>query len=110
MSRLERKVKLHFKLPTVYNDGTPINPSEFIRVKNYFLDTYGGLSIDNPTTGYWQDSGVTYTDETIEYMVLIGKDRFDKQVKPNLINQIEKFKKRFKQLEILCYYHDVMST
>ena len=94
----------------MYNDGTPVGPDQFILVKNYFLDKYGGLSIDNPSVGYWKDSGVTYTDQTMEYMILIEKTRFESDVEPVLLDEIEQFKKQFKQLEILCYYHEVTST
>lgn len=110
MSKLKRKVKLHFKLPTADNNKKPIPAKKFIDTKNFFIDTYGGLTVDNPSEGYWKDSGMLYTDETMEYIVFIDKKIFDKKVKGTLNKQIEKFKKQFKQLEILCYYHDVMST
>ncbi len=110
MTLLQPKVKLHFKLPTFYNDGNPVDENKFILVKNYFIDTYGGLSIDTPSTGYWVESGVIYRDETIEYMILIKKEQFSSEVEPNLSNEIENFKKQFQQLEISCYYHDVIST
>lgn len=51
-----------------------------------------------------------YKDETVEYLVLSDKNRFFRKVKPNLMKQIQKFKKDFKQIEILCYYHNVIST
>ena len=101
---------MHFKLPKKYNDDININDDEFIDVKEYLLDLYGGLSIGNETLGYWMDSNIEYQDTTIEYMILIEKNEFDKNVKPNIENDINKFKKQFKQLEILCYYHEVYST
>lgn len=110
LSHLQKKIKLHFKLTTSYNDGTPVDPDAFVQVKDYFLDEYGGLSIDNPMTGYWRYSGITYTDQTIEFMILVEKTRFDSNVEPNLLSEINKFKEQFKQLEILCYYHEVTST
>ena len=75
MTRLRPKVKLRFKLPTYYNDGSPIDENEFISVKNYFIGSYGGLSTGAPSSGYWMDLGVIYKDETIEYMVLIERGR-----------------------------------
>lgn len=110
MTQLQPKVKLHFKIPTYYNDGNPIDENEFISVKNYFIGSYGGLSTGAPSSGYWMDLGVIYKDETIEYMVLIERERFRSDVEPGLLREIESFKKRFRQLEISCYYHDVVST
>ena len=110
MSKLKNKVKLHFKLPTSYNNKKSIPAKEFIKVKNFFIDNYGGLTVDSPSTGYWKDSGISYTDEVIEYTIFIEKKMFDNKVKKTLNNQIERFKNQFKQLEILCYYHSVMST
>ena len=110
MSKITPKVKLHFKLPTRYDDNTRIAEKEFVDVKNYFMRTYGGLSIGSKTLGYWMDSNVEYRDTTIEYMVLVEKKRFAKQVKPNIEQEICRFKEQFKQLGILCYYHDVCST
>ncbi len=42
MSKLIPKVKLHFKLPTRYNDNTRIDAEEFVNVKAYFMNTYDG--------------------------------------------------------------------
>ncbi|MDE1728768.1 MAG: hypothetical protein KGH81_06275 [Thaumarchaeota archaeon] len=111
MSRLQKKVKLHFKLPTRYNDGREIADKEYVRVKGYFIDSYGGLSTNLPLTGYWKsDSGIIFTDETIEYFTFISQTTFDKKVKSQITKQIDDFKSQFKQLEILCYYHTVMSN
>lgn len=111
MTKLEPKVKLHFKLPTYYNNGKPINAKKFVKVKQYFLKIAKGVSIDTPSTGYWAESGGTvYHDETIEHMILIKKGEFYSNIEPSLPNMIKDFKKQFKQLEILCYYHDVVST
>lgn len=110
MTRLQPKVKLHFKLPTSYNNGSPVDENEFISVKNYFLRSYGGLSTSAPSFGYWMNSKVTYKDETIEYMILIEKERFHFDVEPDLPKVIKRFKDQFQQLEISCHYHDVVST
>lgn len=111
MSHLQKKVKLHFKLPTRYNDGREIPDEEYARVKDYFIDNYGGLSTSLPSPGYWKsDSGIIFTDETIEYFTLIPQTTFNKKVKSKIPKQIDNFKSQFKQLEILCYYHAVMSN
>ncbi|MGI0088387.1 MAG: hypothetical protein ACREBI_10610 [Nitrosotalea sp.] len=89
MSRLQKKVKLHFKLPTRYNDGREIADKEYVRVKDYFIDNYGGLSTNLPSAGYWKsDSGIVFTDETIEYFTFISQTTFDKKVKSKIPKQI----------------------
>lgn len=110
MSKLTSKIKLHFKLPTTYNNKKQIPADEFIKVKNYFIDTYGGLTIDSPSAGFWKDDGIVYHDQILEYTIFIEKKIFDRKVKTSLDKQIDAFKKQFKQLEILCYYHPIMST
>lgn len=110
MSKLQNKVKLHFKFPLEFNDHTRVPDEKFIESKNFFMDNYEGLSISGTTAGYWIYSGMEYKDETVEYFVLINKAKFLKKVKPKLMKQIKKFEKDFKQIEILCYYHNVIST
>lgn len=110
MSRLQSKVKLHFRLPLSYNNGKPIPNQEFIDAKNYFISKYDGLTVTGIATGYWKHAEMSYSDETVEYFVLIKEKTFDKKVKSGISKEISKFKKQFKQLEILCYYHTVMST
>ena len=110
MTQLHNKIKLHFKFPLTYNDGDPVPDKEFVKAKNYFIDTYDGLTIEGRSTGYWKHSSVLYSDETVEYFVMIEKKLFNKRVKQSLPKEINKFKGQFRQLEILCYYYDVMST
>ncbi len=110
MSKLEPKVKLHFKLPTSYNDKTQISDKDFLDVKNYFVDLYGGLTIDSPSEGFWNDEGLVYDDTVIEYSIFIKENDFEKKFKKKIPQQIAKFKRQFKQLAILCYYYNVMST
>lgn len=110
MSRLEKKVKLNFKLPVFYNDKTPISDNDIMDVKNYFVSLYGGLTVDSPSEGFWNDDGLVYYDMTMEYSVFIKQKEFEKKFKNNIPQQITKFKKQFKQLEILCYYYSVVST
>lgn len=110
MSKLQKKVKLHFKLPTNYNDNTPIQDEIIKDVKNYFVDLYGGLTVDSPSVGFWDYNGFVYEDNMIEYSIFIKKDDFEHKFKQKIPRQITKFKKQFAQVEILCYYHDVIST
>jgi hypothetical protein len=110
VSKLQNKVKLHFKFPLAYNDGTKVPDKEFRDAKNYFIDTYEGLTVSGTSTGYWKHSGLLYADETVEYFVLIENGKFSKKVKPKLNSEIDKFRRKFRQIEILCYYHNVMST
>ena len=107
---LQEKVKLHYKLPTNYNDGHGIPDQDIIEVKNFFVDNYGGLSVDSPSEGYWKEDGFVYQDTNLEFSILIPKTKFNREVKKEIPKHIEKFKKDFQQLAILCYYHDVMST
>ena len=110
MTKLEPKIKLHFKFPLEYNDHTKVPDDKFIEAKNYFVEKYEGLTITGASVGFWVHSGVEYRDETVEYFVFIEKKKFLRQVKPKLSAHIDKFKKDFEQLEILCYYHDVFAT
>jgi len=71
---------------------------------------YEGLTISGTSIGYWSHFGIEYKDETVEYFALIDKNKFLKIIKPKLMKQIKKFEKEFKQIEILCYYHNVIST
>ena len=63
---------------------------EFIRVKNYFMDQYEGVTITGPSQGYWSHSKLEYRDETVEYFVLVSGQKFLKQIKPDLIKQINR--------------------
>ena len=107
---LQKKVKLHFKLPVNYNDGKPIPDQAIADVKNFFVDRYGGLSVDSPPVGYWEENGFVYKDTNLEYSIFIAKTRFDREVRKEIPKHIEKFKSDFKQLAILCYYYPVMAT
>jgi hypothetical protein len=97
-------------LPTSYNDGQPIPDQDIIDVKNFFVDLYGGLSVDSPSEGYWKEDGFVYQDTNLEFSILIPKTKFNRKVKKEIPKHIEKFKKDFQQLAILCYYYDVVST
>ena len=110
MSQFKPKIKLHFKLPSVYNDGVEIDKDNFLAIKSYFLKNYGGLTIGGMETGYWIDSDILYKDAVFECTVIIPKQKFDESVRPNLERMVESFKRRFGQKEILCYYHEVTAT
>ncbi len=88
MSRFQKKIKSHFKFPTSYNDGSLVSPDEYVLMKNHFIEKYGGLSVDSPTLGCWKESDVVYTDQTIEYVVFIGKTKFENEVELGLVNEI----------------------
>lgn len=108
--RLIKKVKLHYKLPKFHNNGTRISGKKIQELKNFFITKYGGLSVDSPSEGYWEDEGFVFKDVNLEYSIFIPKQKFEKQVKKQIPKHITKFKKDFDQFAILCYYHDVMST
>lgn len=110
MVKLQNKIKLHFKLPTHHNDHTPIPDKEFVGVRNYFVNLYGGLTVDSPSYGFWEDDGVVYEDEILEYSIFIPKRDFERNYKNRISYQIETFKKQFKQIDILCYYYGVVSN
>lgn len=107
---LTKKVKLHYKLPRFYNNGKSIPGEKIQRVKNFFISKYGGLSVDGPSEGYWEDEGFVFKDVNLEYSIFIPKQEFEGQIKNEIPAHIAKFKKDFGQLAILCYYHDVTST
>lgn len=107
---LTKKVKLHYKLPKFNNDGKPISGKKIKEIKNFFISKYGGLSVDSPSEGYWEDEGFVFKDVNLEYSIFIPKQKFEKQTKKEISKHITKFKKDFEQLAILCYYYDVTST
>ena len=108
--RLTKKVKLHYKLPTFYNNGKHISTKIMKEVKDFFISNYGGLSVDSPSEGYWDDKGLVFKDVNLEYSVFIPKQKFETEVKKQIPKHIEKFKRDFDQLAIFCYYHDVSCT
>lgn len=89
-----KKVKLHYKLPVTFNDYTPIPPEKFVEIKNFFVDKYGGLSIESPSEGYWQENGFVFKDTNLEYSIFIPKSDFDKKVKKDISKHIS-IQKRF---------------
>ncbi|MDE1863588.1 MAG: hypothetical protein KGI33_11855 [Thaumarchaeota archaeon] len=109
MQKLHNKVKLHFKLPIFYNDGTPVESQKLANAKNYFIETYGGLTVDGESEGYWKDDGVLFKDHMMEYSVFIPQNKFNK-VRNTIPKQITRFRKEFEQIEIFCYYHNVIAT
>lgn len=110
MSGLYGKVKIHFRFPITFNDGILIPNALFAKVKNYFIKSYGGLTVTGGSKGYWKHANVVYADETVEYFVIIPKKIFYEKIRPLLPKQLTRFKMQFRQLAILCYYHDVVST
>lgn len=74
------------------------------------MDRYGGLSIDSPSEGYWEENGFVFKDVNLEYSIFITKKKFEKEVKKEIPKHIAKFKRDFKQVAIFCYYYEVMST
>ena len=110
MQLLTKKVKLHYKLPKYYNNGKKIPTKKLIMVKNFFVDRYGGLSVDSPSEGYWLENGFMFKDVNYDYSIFISKTKFERSVKKQIPNHIKKFKKEFDQLAIFCYYYNVMST
>jgi len=107
---LQEKIKLHYKLPINFNNGTPIPDKILVNVKNFFVDRYGGLSVDGPSEGYWEENGFIYRDTNLEFSIFIPKNTFHTKVKMEIPKHVKKFKKDFEQLAILCYYHPVVST
>lgn len=93
-----------------YNDGTAIPDQDIADVKNFFVDRYGGLTVDSPSEGYWEENGFLYKDTNLEYSIFIAKSKFERQVKGEIPKHIAKFKRDFKQLAILCYYYPIVST
>ena len=106
--RLTKKVKLHYKLPKFDNEGKTISGTKIQDVKNFFISKYGGLSVDSPSEGYWEDGGFVFKDVNLECSIFIPKQKFEKQVKKEIPIHIAKFKKDFEQLAILCYYHGIV--
>ncbi|MFY9300083.1 MAG: hypothetical protein WAO91_02700 [Candidatus Nitrosotenuis sp.] len=110
MSQLTSKIKLHYKLPRFFNDGRKVPNRKLVEVKNFFIDKYGGLSVDSPAEGYWEDNGFIFKDINLEFSIFIPKRKFERQVKKEIPKHIKKFKSDFQQLAILCYYYPVMAN
>lgn len=45
----------------------------------------------------------------MEYSVFIPQNKFNK-VRNTIPKQITRFRKEFEQIEIFCYYHNVIAT
>jgi hypothetical protein len=102
--------KLYFKFPLYDNDGHVVSPEEFAKIKKYFISNFKALSKDHPSEGWWKDkeTGIIFHDRNVEYTIFIEKHHFEKEVMPHVNEYVIKFKEQFIQLEIFCYYHNVM--
>jgi hypothetical protein len=66
-------------LPTVMNDGAPIDVSVIDRIKDTLVQTFGGYThLDQRFEGAWRLGGVTFRDDVTILRVLDdGRARFD---------------------------------
>lgn len=90
-------------LPTVFNDGTPVAPAAFDRVKELLTRAFGGYThLRQRNEGAWSIGGVTFRDEVTIIRVLDdGSSKFDmRHFKTDL-------EVRFKQKSILIVRREV---
>ena len=58
-------------LPLKYNDGTPIEARKFLKLRDWLLEHFDGLTyFPQPNEGFWRLANVTYRDEIVIYRVL----------------------------------------
>jgi hypothetical protein len=66
-------------LPTMANDGTPIDACKIERIKATLAETFGGYThLNQRSEGAWRMGGVTFRDEvTIVRVLDDGSAKFD---------------------------------
>jgi hypothetical protein len=107
-------IRIHLKLPTHQNDGTPFRSSVYKKQLDEFMKIFGGWTqISPPATGGWLDESKTkFLDVTTTYDIFVDKHRFINKIEngKGLAGYVERLRKRYNQKSISCYYHDIMST
>ena len=71
------KLRYEFYLPTVYNDGSPIDAVKYRFVKNKVIEKYGAISIHPATiSGTWVDTvtNKVFFDNCYRYEVVVDKN------------------------------------
>lgn len=91
-------------VPLTYNDGSPIEPTKLVRLRERLLKQFGGLTFfPQRNEGLWSVGGVTYRDEMVIYRVLTSKVRTARQFFTQLKADL---KRDLKQEEILIVEKD----
>jgi hypothetical protein len=91
-------------VPLTHNDGTPIDTTILIRLRERLLQQFGGLTFfPQRNEGFWTFGGVTYRDEIVIYRILTNQQRrarrFFREIK-------EELKRDLNQEEILIVEKD----
>ncbi|GEM_PF-1759453 len=107
-------IRIHLRLPTFRNDGTPFRSSLHRKQLEEFYKKFGGFTEISPTaTGGWKDEmNKKILDVTTGYDIFVDKHKFITEIEKGngLRTYIERLRKRYHQKSIFCYYHDAMST
>ena len=86
-------------LPLRHNDGREVEAEKLLQTKNELVQKFGALTVDpHPVEGRWTQSGVTYEDMLLKFIVDVERDtdetqRFFREYK-------ERLKQRFEQLDV----------
>src|SRR5438309_1092834 len=103
-SRTTRTKRYEIPLPLNYNDGTVIEPEKFDETAEELSDRFGGITEDMVRiTGAWKYGGARYRDQLLRIRV----DSDDRQATDFLRERKERWKERFRQIDIWITAHEI---
>jgi hypothetical protein len=86
-------------IPLYDNDGSPIEPAKFQRLRSRLLEKFEGLtSFPQPNQGFWRFGDLTYRDEIVIFRVISGNPSGSRAFLAELKKDL---KEEFRQEEIL---------
>lgn len=68
-------MKITTLIPVTRNDGSAVSQSELDGILRLFWSTFGALTVDGRTQGYWLDNGTLYQDECLKVVIAIDDHR-----------------------------------
>jgi len=95
-------------LPTRYNDGTPVEPAEFLLVNSELAARFGAVSfLPEIIHGVWLQQGQRFEDENVRLFVDVEDSPAAEQF---FKNYKETLKHRFRQLDIWIVSFEIRVT
>jgi hypothetical protein len=95
-------------LPTRYNDGTPVEPEEFLLVNSELAARFGAVSfLPEIIHGVWLQQGQRFEDENVRLFVDVEDSPAAEQF---FKNYKETLKHRFRQLDIWIVSFEIRIT
>ena len=95
-------------LPTRHNDGTPVEPEEFLLVNSELAARFGAVSfLPEIIHGVWSQQGQRFEDENVRLFVDVEDSPEAEQF---FKNYKETLKHRFRQLDIWIVSFEIRIT